>query len=800
MDINEFLKFRNNLLKEASDSQGFVNQNRFLTQVLPLMYDAKLVDSEEWNESYYVYQEDNLKINGYAVNDSGERLQLFLVDEAKIDVAAKEDTLTISTRSHYENQFKRATRFVNKAIKGHLNDELQLSSPVRALVSKMASSEGTDQFDVVEIFLISATATIESRGMTPQPKKFEFEDEEVSVSFSRNRTKLNKNLLIIRRLIDLNFLYSVEISRGQREALVVDFEKDFKYSIEAIKAADEENFESYLCVLPATILADLYRKYSTRLLEKNVRSFLQFKGANAGIRETIRLSPEKFIAFNNGITITSTGKETTEIDGKTYIRSLTDFQIVNGGQTTASIFFTRKDGFPIDKVRVMAKINVAKNVSEEGLDDLISKISRYSNSQTKVSTVDLGSRNPQLNKIKALSESVMMPSGKRWFFEKSKGEFNTLLRMGGKAEKDFPKDFRFSKEQLGKYFTAWGDQPYVVKKGGDKVFKYFIDALSGDENGKGKLDIDRNFYEMLISKVILFKRLEDLYGQGKNAIGQIRSAVVPYSISILYKFTDGAKGGNLFDLGKIWLKETLEEDLDTFMNELMILMNNLIKKYAESDDLGEYSKRKELWDNISQSSEINTFMTTANAYKILERYTISKEALKAKLTKKSKQKFADFSVLKQNVQIFSRTADYYKKLGLIMSNDISTSQRNKIDHIINCIVNKNDISEEYLRFEQELVHLVRSSNPEIFDQINIPVDESWDSSFNLVNGIYNRSLEHSENILSVFQRQREIVKAKGAKFYSVYDEIGKLLNEGKSPGIKHLFSVKSTLFKAEEAL
>ena len=387
---------------------------------------------------------------------------------------------------------------------------------------------------------------------------------------------------------------------------------------------------------------------------------------------------------------------------------------------------------------------------------------------------------------------------KKWFFEKSKGEFNTLLRMGGKAEKDYPKDVRFSKEQLGKYFTAWGDQPYVVKKGGDKVFKYFIDALSGDENGKGKLEIDRNFYEMLISKVIIFKKLEDLYGQGKNAIGQIRSAVVPYSISILFKFTDGSKNGIVFDLSKIWLQGTLEDDLSNFMSDMMILMNNLIKKYSISDDLGEYSKRKELWDNILQSSEISKYMEDSDAKKIINKYTITKEALKAKLSKKSKQKFADLGALKHSVLIFSRTADYYKKLGLIISDQISQSQRNKLDDIINCIINKNDITEEHLNFENELIHLIRSTNPETFDEINISMDESWQASFDLVTGIYNNCLEHSENIVSAFQRQREIVKAKGAKFYSVYDEIGKLLHEGRSPSIKHLFSVRSTLNKAVE--
>ncbi|WP_316786637.1 AIPR family protein [Pedobacter frigiditerrae] len=793
MQIEEFLNFRKRLLDEALDSEGFINQNRFIAQVLPLMFDAKLVDSDECNESYYLYNEENLKINGYSENDSGERLQLFLVDETKIDLAANNESLTVSTRSSYESQFKRATRFVNKAFKGYLNDELQLSSPVRALAAKMASNQGTEQFDVVEIFLISATATVENRGTLPQPKKFEFEDEELTISFTKDRTKRTKSLLIIKRLIDLNFLYTVEVSRGQREALVIDFEKDFNYKIEAIKAADEDHFESYLCVLPATILADLYRKFSTRLLEKNVRSFLQFKGANAGIRETIRLNPEKFIAFNNGITVTSTGKETVEIDGKTYIRSLTDFQIVNGGQTTASIFFTRKDGFSVDKVRVMAKINVAKNVSEEGLDDLISKISKYSNSQTKVSTVDLGSRNPQLNKIKALSDSVMMPSGKKWFFEKSKGEFSTLIRMGGKAEKDYPKEVRFSKEQLGKYFTAWGDQPYVVKKGGDKVFKYFIEALSGDENGKGKTDIDRNFYEMLISKIILFRNLEELYGQGKNAIGQIRSAVVPYSISVLYKFTDGSKGGKIFDLGKLWLKEDLEDDFNIFMKKMMELMNDLIKKYADSDDFGEYSKRKELWENISQSQEIAAYMGSHDAAKILEKYTITKEALKARLSKKSKQKFADFSILKRNVEIFARTAEYYKRLGLLLSETLQPGQRSKIDHIINCIVNKNDITSDYLDFEEETIQLVRISHPEFFDKNSTTNDVDWYRSFEIVVGIYNKCIENSENIVSAFQRQREIAKVKGAKFYSVYDEIAKQLNEGKSPTMKQIWSVKSNI-------
>src|SRR5690606_3647127 len=120
----------------------------------------------------------------------------------------------------------------------------------------------------------------------------------------------------------------------------------------------------YLCVLAAPFLYELYRKYSTRILEKNVRSFLQFRGVNKGIKETIKSHPELFIAYKNGLTITAVDAELTEENGKVYLKSLKDFQIVNGGQTTASIYFSKKEGLDISKVKVMAKINVAKDADE----------------------------------------------------------------------------------------------------------------------------------------------------------------------------------------------------------------------------------------------------------------------------------------------------------------------------------------------------------------------------------------------------------------------------------------------------
>ncbi len=797
MKIQEFLNYRIELLESSKDEEGFVQQTQLLSQIIPLMVDAKLLDSEDWNDSYFLNTAENLKLNGYTVNESSERLQLFIVNETSIDITSSEKDLQISTKGYYDNQFKRVTRFLNKAIKGYLNDEVQDADPIRPLLSQLSSAKGAEQFDVIEIFLVCATATTETRGTMPQPKRIEFEDENISVSFTKNRERVKKDLLIIKKLVDLNFLYDVLISQGNREALVIDFENLFDYKIEVIKAAEEENFESYLCVLPAHILSDLYKRYSSRLLEKNVRSFLQFKGVNKGIRETIRISPEKFIAFNNGITITSTAKEVESINGIMFIKSLTDFQIVNGGQTTASIYFTQKDGFPIDKVKVMAKINVARDVTEEGLDSLITDISKYSNSQTKVSNVDLSSRSPQLNKIKALSDSIVTPSGRKWFFEKSRGEFNTKLRIAGsnkaRIEKEYPKNYRFTKEQLGKYFTAWGDQPYVVKKGGEKVFRYFLEEITGELRGRKAVNVSRNFYEELISKIILFTQLEKIYGQGKNSMGQIRSAVVPYAISIMYIYTDGANQGMQFDLSKIWKKEKLEDDLVTFFTELMELMNGLIKKYSESDDYGEYAKNKKLWENILVSKEIEEFMASKMPQQILSKYSIP---LKEK--KNGETTEVDFERIQMNIEVLSKGMEFYNQLRK-KYDGISVLQEKKMDTIISSILKLEDLSEADLRFENNLMNEIRKNNPEIFDQIKIPYNYQIESTLKFVILKYNQAIENGIGLVDFFKSIEHKTYQANRKYVSVFNKIGSELAKGIAPSVKDIH-LASNYFKKEESI
>jgi hypothetical protein len=102
---------------------------------------------------------------------------------------------------------------------------------------------------------------------------------------------------------------------------------------------------------------------------------LQLKGAvNRGIRETLIHLPERFLAYNNGISATASKVELRDLGGVSGIRRIHDFQIVNGGQTTASIHSSlMKKESDLTKVFVQMKLTV---VEPQHLQEVVPEISR----------------------------------------------------------------------------------------------------------------------------------------------------------------------------------------------------------------------------------------------------------------------------------------------------------------------------------------------------------------------------------------------------------------------------------------
>lgn len=779
MTLNELNSFFGTLLNNITSEDNNVNRRGLLNYVLPALNLARLTDSEEISESYFLRNNENAEVDGYQINESGERLQLFL---SNLILPGSEKQ--IARKDYYDQLFSRPKNFFTRAVKKQLTD-VQTGDPAAVIIRSLETAEFQEQIDVVEIFLISNTISIETRG-SQSPKIFTFSDDEISVSYTWNKERKSKKIRVIYQLIDLNKIYNFEVSEGTAEPIVIDFDPP----LAAIQAADDEGvFKSYLAVLPATLLVKLYHSYSSRLLERNVRSFLQFKGVNKQLKDTIDTEPEKFIAYNNGLTITATASEISQTGGIARISSLTDFQIVNGGQTTASIYFTSKDGIDVSKVNVTAKINIVNADDRDSLDELISKISQYSNSQNKVSSVDLKSRSPHLVKIKKLSESITDPSGTKWFFERIRGDFNTLLRIypnqKTQIERNYPKQKRLSKEQVAKYYVAWGTSPYLVRKGGEKVFRDFMDFIQLDHNEKplNPENLGRAFYEDLIAKAILFKEFEQLYGAGEGAIGQIRSSVVPYSLSLLYKMTL-LKKHNYFDLGAIWVTQGLPEDLKSFARKLLESVQSWLKSYSKSDDIGEYAKKEELWNDVLKSPEFAAFEKLPETKAIIARYQLNEADFKKRYT--SVETF-DFSLINENCRIHSNGAKFYTSFKLKFHDMLTANELRKIEELVQKIQVKHNLTEDLVDFENAVIRKMQSVDPEWFLDFKIE-NSKLINTIGQITNIYNKNLSRYKE---AFEAQTVKAIKKGSQEYkaNAWKNIGTLISRDEDPLMTDIYKI-----------
>jgi hypothetical protein len=220
--------------------------------------------------------------------------------------------------------------------------------------------------------------------------------------------------------------------------------------------------------------------------------------------------------------------------------------------------------------------------------------------------------------------------GTKWFFERARGEINTLIRKYNNRktflEREYPRKRRISKEQLAKYYVSWGEQPYLVKKGGEKVFRIFISSL--EREYPSPEDLDLTFYEDLIGKAIFFKELEALYGSGKNSIGQIRSAVVPYTMSLVYRYcNEGNTITSSFKIVELWKNDGFDEVLSARLYELMELVNKLLLEHKLTDDVNESTKKPEQWNIIKDCHNIKEFFKVPDSKKVFSRYKFTVDQL-----------------------------------------------------------------------------------------------------------------------------------------------------------------------------
>lgn len=519
----------------------------------------------------------NLRLSGYAVSEDNDQLDLF------VSLYSNVDTLTPIPDSETKIAVEQCLRFLTLCAEGKMASKLDPSSDVRSLAEVLHGIY--NDLEQIRVYVITDKIA--------KSKSFKTRD------IGGKAVRLE--------VMDIERLHRHWSEGKPRDELVVDFNEVSGLPLPCVFVPGQnDDYDYALTAIPGEALRLLYEKFGARLLEANVRSFLSVKGkgVNAGIQTTLRSAPERFMAYNNGIVIVADemrlGKSS---DGSAGIAWLKGLQIVNGGQTTASLYFTKKK-YPdtdLSHVRVPAKIIVMKTQDSTKEEALVSDISRFANSQNAVKQSDLSANKPFHVEIEKLSRSVYCPDGVgQWFYERASGSYNTLLTREGttpaklKALKDaIPSARRLTKTDLAKYITAWDCKPDIVSLGSQKNFDRFMASLSPSDGQEAPLPNVADFKAM-IAKAKIYRDSQKLI---RPMFQAFQANVTAYTVSLLSE-----KLGSRIDLERIWTKQAISSELIAQIAVWAKEINDVLHATAGGRMVSEWAKRPECKEAVMSAS------------------------------------------------------------------------------------------------------------------------------------------------------------------------------------------------------
>lgn len=606
LEKKELLKFYTEIQEDVKSSLLAEEEGANPEQIFSDIALTILSDAGE-TENYRICYDEKIskrgiehKVNAYALHENYETLDLFITI-----YKSDSEIITITKTDADKSLAKLSKFFLNSINKSYVN-EIEESSEIFDLSNTLANVRDVKENLVrVNIFLIT---------------NGEFKSDLKS-------THKVAGFPIFYRVIDINYLFN--LSEKSRIPIEIDFQ-DLGIPLPCISSNIElEGYQSYLAIIPGSILAHIYELFGLRLLEQNVRSFLQFTGKiNRGIRNTIQNEPHMFLAFNNGIA--ATAEEVRFIDlpegqGKA-ISFIKDFQIVNGGQTTAAIYHAwKKHNAIITNIYVPMKLTTIKNTDK--FAETVGRIAEYANTQNKISISDLSSNKESLVMLEHLSRTTWAPpkTGEsiqtRWFFERARGQYkNERIRLGftTSKRKSFdlknPRNQMFTKELLAKYINSYKEVyknkkliigPHHVVRGSQKNYAQFLQHNFPEKP-------DEVFFQDTVAKAILFKTAEKVYGVKPNSIGDMRYITIPYSIAWLnYNIP------NNINLYYIWKKQLLSEDFKNLLYNLMSQLDMFIRENAPGALYGEWAKKEECWLKVKEQ-DFNINLNQISDYLINE--------------------------------------------------------------------------------------------------------------------------------------------------------------------------------------
>jgi hypothetical protein len=536
------------------------------------------------------------KVNGYYIDDTGTNIDIF------VSIYKSDPKAVVITKADAVTTIERAKRFLNKSLDNYYleleeaNEEYDISHFITHYKK-----------DISKIRIMLLTNGI--------VKPVNLPDETI------------EGINVQYQIWDIERLFRLITSGKKREEIVVDVEEVCGRMLPCIfTPIDEGDYDVCLVTIPGDALVKIYGKYGSRLLERNVRTFLQLRGGvNKGIRKTLEDKPEMFLAYNNGISATAAKVDFEDFDE--HVKSISkiyDLQIVNGGQTTASLYYgmNKKKGKQIDfsNIYVQAKVTIIKNPAK--LEDIVADISNYANSQNKIQQDDLSANDMYHRKLEEYSRTIWAPSKgggqrqKKWFYERMRGQYIDAKGTVGSTkifEAEYPADQLFDKTDLAKYINCWAQLPHIVGKGKQYSFNYFKVNIA---NKMKQLPTQEEF-ESYIAKAILFKETDNIVKEQKFG-GAYKANIVAYTIALL-----SYKTAQKIDMNFVWKAQCLPGEIKTAVEILSKYVNDYIRKSAGDQNVTQWCKKEECWEGLKK---VMVTIPDLSAYFLSsEKYSMTKE-------------------------------------------------------------------------------------------------------------------------------------------------------------------------------
>jgi hypothetical protein len=570
-DLNQFAEdFRQEVLNRATQEEAELPVGEAFTEaMIEELCGAGVLDDGE----VAPYRARGMEVSGYSLSEDGSALYLL------VGIHKQMVPPPTVTSAEIETAVRRARTFFERALTDLATSLEESTAAFDMAVSIRDSAAHLNNLRVIVI--TDGLAVLRERPV-----------------------ELIDSLELSTDVWDLRRLHQLASSGRPQESIDVDFVGEFGAAIPCLPAPrGHADYAAHLAVIPGGVLAEVYDRYGSRLLERNVRAFLQARGkVNAGIRRTILDEPERFLAYNNGISATASGVEVVRLaDGSHGIASVKDLQIVNGGQTTASLHHLSKRDrerakVDLSDIYVQAKFTI---VPSEKLDEIVPLISLYANSQNKVNLADFQANSPFHVAIEGLSRTIWAPavSGEprmtHWFYERARGQYQDAINreMTPARQREFklvnPPRQKFTKTDLAKFENCWELHPHVVSQGAEKNFRFFTIEL----DKRGKFEVDRSYFESLAAKTILYKQTNKIVTD--EAFGAYRANTVAYTVSYVSWLTQ-----QRIDLDLIWRKQELSSALSDFLRVVCKEVREVLVDAPSNGNVTEWCKKAECWKEI----------------------------------------------------------------------------------------------------------------------------------------------------------------------------------------------------------